>query len=1011
MVGIIEKLSAVPDLIGLDAGANSPVAEGFEACLADQTSLVETSDESTLHLGAATTLASETRQNDGDVPLQVTTALTASLEDRSDGALATSDAALLIKSLGALIEPEAKPVPVGLEALGKVIALRTGKALETAPTLPATTAAPDASASTVDNSNVVASQMPAFEVALSPSAQQAGLAASVHQTIKLKELGVETSTSKLPTTTGPETSLTGTPLAQVPAENGAGVTGLKHSAHRSQSISNSLTPQPVTLSASSTTGVKAITSEPSSESLGTGGFDSKPNLEASTTSSQTGTLPLIADASVGTIPDAQTSHSQTQASSPEPTAPVSPGKTLVTGPAAPAQVLEQRASAIVKAEAKPVVGHEQAEMRVVRTSPSESSSTLVGEDLRSAEPKAPAMAEPKAPAMAEPKAPAMAEPKAPAMAEPKAPAMAEPKALSDAEEQVLSIPKTKSAPLGTPMPATSPGEASVNTMSTPAAVSHPSDVLASAQETHVVASEAMSTEPLETSTASSERPLVNDSTRVRTASEVGPSSLYHTRDGADTTTSAPQLRGSEQSSKLRAKLEGTGATPVPEPPNGRADIREVVTQAAKLVRPSSTLPRAEERQASTRPTFGASERVQVLGKALRAEVVDAEVQKGPRELAVARDSMRLKARSKLHSHTSVTARLSKRNAVAPVLYNDQTAASSLSPQPSLGNVEQAKISTVGTFGFRSTDASSPTQRTHESVAAESLKLAQDGVRPATRAAVTELKVNNTLASSEISKGPSDADSEAVPVTNKDSQQQGTGGRGENQDRNGQRGMHQTSKQGARQESIPANESTFAEAVESPNAGTDDVEEVSLRAKPENRTQSTLGRSVERNFSGRSTQSATQAQATATMRQEMLNKLSAAEVPGHVSSMVFRNQEQARLQLHPAELGRMNLELQVKAGEVQLKVAVESAAAAAEIQSQLGQLKEQLQSQGLRLGDVSVDVSQKNFDADGQSMGESGERGHESSREDNARRAEDEQNKVNKSKKRKKSADGRLDVIA
>ena len=979
MVGIIEKLSAVPDLIGLDAGANSPVAEGFEACLADQTSLVETSDESTLHLGAATTLASETRQNDGVVPLQVTTALTASLEDRSDGALATSDAALLIKSLGALIEPEAKPVPVGLEALGKVIALRTGKALETAPTLPATTAAPDASASTVDNSNVVASQMPAFEVALSPSAQQAGLAASVHQTIKLKELGVETSTSKLPTTTGPETSLTGTPLAQVPAENGAGVTGLKHSAHRSQSISNSLTPQPVTLSASSTTGVKAITSEPSSESLGTGGFDSKPNLEASTTSSQTGTLPLIADASVGTIPDAQTSHSQTQASSPEPTAPVSPGKTLVTGPAAPAQVLEQRASAIVKAEAKPVVGHEQAEMRVVRTSPSESSSTLVGEDLRSAEPKAPAMAEPKA--------------------------------LSDAEEQVLSIPKTKSAPLGTPMPATSPGEASVNTMSTPAAVSHPSDVLASAQETHVVASEAMSTEPLETSTASSERPLVNDSTRVRTASEVGPSSLYHTRDGADTTTSAPQLRGSEQSSKLRAKLEGTGATPVPEPPNGRADIREVVTQAAKLVRPSSTLPRAEERQASTRPTFGASERVQVLGKALRAEVVDAEVQKGPRELAVARDSMRLKARSKLHSHTSVTARLSKRNAVAPVLYNDQTAASSLSPQPSLGNVEQAKISTVGTFGFRSTDASSPTQRTHESVAAESLKLAQDGVRPTTRAAVTELKVNNTLASSEISKGPSDADSEAVPVTNKDSQQQGTGGRGENQDRNGQRGMHQTSKQGARQESIPANESTFAEAVESPNAGTDDVEEVSLRAKPENRTQSTLGRSVERNFSGRSTQSATQAQATATMRQEMLNKLSAAEVPGHVSSMVFRNQEQARLQLHPAELGRMNLELQVKAGEVQLKVAVESAAAAAEIQSQLGQLKEQLQSQGLRLGDVSVDVSQKNFDADGQSMGESGERGHESSREDNARRAEDEQNKVNKSKKRKKSADGRLDVIA
>ena len=166
------------------------------------------------------------------------------------------------------------------------------------------------------------------------------------------------------------------------------------------------------------------------------------------------------------------------------------------------------------------------------------------------------------------------------------------------------------------------------------------------------------------------------------------------------------------------------------------------------------------------------------------------------------------------------------------------------------------------------------------------------------------------------------------------------------------------------------------------------------------------------MTGRTAQSSNQAQAQASMRQDMLHRLSAAEVPGHVSNLIFRNQEQARLQLHPAELGRMNLELQVKAGEVQLKVAVESAAAAAEIQSQLGQLKEQLQSQGLKLGDVSVDVSQKDFDSDAQSASsEDREQGENSGREREARQAEEQEQAVKKTKKREKSADGRLDVIA
>ena len=65
-----------------------------------------------------------------------------------------------------------------------------------------------------------------------------------------------------------------------------------------------------------------------------------------------------------------------------------------------------------------------------------------------------------------------------------------------------------------------------------------------------------------------------------------------------------------------------------------------------------------------------------------------------------------------------------------------------------------------------------------------------------------------------------------------------------------------------------------------------------------------------------------------------------------------------------------------------------------------QLKEQLQSQGLRLGDVSVDVSQKEFEADGQSMKDSGERGQGSERDQDSQRAEEEQTAINKNKKRK-----------
>ncbi|MEC8049983.1 MAG: hypothetical protein VX210_04250, partial [Myxococcota bacterium] len=124
MAGIIEKLAPSTDLAGVEVSTNSKTAPGFEACLASQ-SLAGDGPEQASPLA---TLPSESRQStDGSAGELSNTLKPISAEARSESSQATSDAALLIKSLGSMIEPELKPAPAGLEALGKVIALRTGK--------------------------------------------------------------------------------------------------------------------------------------------------------------------------------------------------------------------------------------------------------------------------------------------------------------------------------------------------------------------------------------------------------------------------------------------------------------------------------------------------------------------------------------------------------------------------------------------------------------------------------------------------------------------------------------------------------------------------------------------------------------------------------------------------------------------------------------------------------------------------------------------------------------------
>ncbi|MEC8050082.1 MAG: flagellar hook-length control protein FliK, partial [Myxococcota bacterium] len=465
------------------------------------------------------------------------------------------------------------------------------------------------------------------------------------------------------------------------------------------------------------------------------------------------------------------------------------------------------------------------------------------------------------------------------------------------------------------------------------------------------------------------------------------------------------LRGAEQSAILRSRLEGPQSSRNEEEPkaNPRAAVREVVKDAAKLVRPAQRSERPEAPARTNRPTLTASKRIQVLGRALNAEVVDAEVARGPRELSIAKTAMRSRVAPRLRGSESI----SKLGASTTTSTQSNKPGTPLEGATVVTMPKPDRVVDNGSFKLRFNEPTTP-QNTPLQDGAASREVVGESLRASLRAPVTDQKTSVQSADGMANKAPLEGDADARSSL---SQDQNAGQRQGNQDRSGQKFTQSAPLSSATTDTNQSTATSFSEAVDSQLENTD-PEDATLRLRQESSKANTSARHLERNMTGRTAQSSNQAQAQASMRQDMLHRLSAAEVPGHVSNLIFRNQEQARLQLHPAELGRMNLELQVKAGEVQLKVAVESAAAAAEIQSQLGQLKEQLQSQGLKLGDVSVDVSQKDFDSDAQSASsEDREQGENSGREREARQAEEQEQAVKKTKKREKSADGRLDVIA
>ncbi len=75
-----------------------------------------------------------------------------------------------------------------------------------------------------------------------------------------------------------------------------------------------------------------------------------------------------------------------------------------------------------------------------------------------------------------------------------------------------------------------------------------------------------------------------------------------------------------------------------------------------------------------------------------------------------------------------------------------------------------------------------------------------------------------------------------------------------------------------------------------------------------------------------------------------------------------------MQLHPANLGTLNLQVEVREGSVIAQFAAENETVKAVIESQIVQLKENLQEQGLKVDAVEVTVAQKEYhESPGQNM--------------------------------------------
>ena len=87
-----------------------------------------------------------------------------------------------------------------------------------------------------------------------------------------------------------------------------------------------------------------------------------------------------------------------------------------------------------------------------------------------------------------------------------------------------------------------------------------------------------------------------------------------------------------------------------------------------------------------------------------------------------------------------------------------------------------------------------------------------------------------------------------------------------------------------------------------------------------------------------------------------------QVMEQVSVMVTEDSSSIEMQLHPESLGRLNLQVAVKAGVVTAQIAAENQTVKEALESQLVQLKEQMNEHGVKIEAIEVTVASHEFES-------------------------------------------------
>jgi len=116
------------------------------------------------------------------------------------------------------------------------------------------------------------------------------------------------------------------------------------------------------------------------------------------------------------------------------------------------------------------------------------------------------------------------------------------------------------------------------------------------------------------------------------------------------------------------------------------------------------------------------------------------------------------------------------------------------------------------------------------------------------------------------------------------------------------------------------------------------------------------------------------------RREIHEQILAKHLGRNLGRIASMGTTHARLRLHPQELGRVDVEIQTRDGEVTLLVRTETVSAAAELNSQMNDLRASMQEHGLKLADCDVDA--RGFGAEDREADGSDEGGKDRSGEDN-----------------------------